>query len=308
MLYFVVRRCVQAAISILGVLTIIFFALQLSSDPVLLMVPVGASAEDVAAVRRALGLDQPLLVQYVRYIADLLRLELGTSIVQNVPVTSVIAARMGYTAALAITALLFAIGSGVTVGVFVAVLGDSLMGRVLGAVVLTGQSMPTFWSGILLILVFSVWLGWLPPSGALQPSSVIMPALALGFFSMAIFARITRMAVIEELSKDYVRTARSKGLATSRIVFRHVLRNASLPIIAIAAIEAAQLLTGAIIVETVFAWPGLGQVTIQALSARDFPVVQGVVLIGALLAIGLNLVADLLYAVVDPRVRHGEQS
>lgn len=302
---FIAQRLVQALVSILGVLTIIFFALQLSGDPVLLMVPVGASQQDIAEVRQSLGLDRPLLVQYVSYLSDLISFNLGTSLVQNVPVTTVIADRMSYTIALALVALTFALVSGVTAGIIIAVRRDSWIDRCLSGVVLAAQSLPTFWSGILLILVFAVWLGWLPPSGAQTTSSIILPALALGFFSMATFARITRMSVLEELSKDYVRTARSKGIGTRRLVVRHVLRNALIPIIAIAALETATLLTGAIIVETMFAWPGLGQVTIQALSARDFPVVQGIVLVGAVTAIGLNLLADLLYAAVDPRVRHG---
>ncbi|MCA3513266.1 MAG: ABC transporter permease, partial [Rhodobacter sp.] len=302
---FIRHRLLQALISILGVLTIIFFALQLSGDPVVLMVPVGASQQDIAEVRRSLGLDRPLLIQYANYILDLVRLNLGNSLVQNVPVTTVIADRMGYTIALAATALAFALICGVTAGIIIAVRRDSWIGHGLSGVVLAAQSLPTFWSGILLIFVFAVWLGWLPPSGAQTASSIILPALALGFFSMATFARITRMSVLEELSKEYVRTARSKGIGMGRLVVRHVLRNASIPIIAIAALETASLLTGAIIVETMFAWPGLGQVTIQALSARDFPVVQGIVLVGAVTAIGLNLMADLLYAAVDPRVRYG---
>lgn len=308
MLDFIAHRSLQAVTSILGVLTIIFFALQLSGDPVVLMVPVGASQQDIAEVRRSLGLDRPLLEQYIGYIVNLARLNLGQSLVQNVAVVTVIGDRMAYTLALAAAALAFALISGVATGVVIAVWRDSWVGHVLAGIVLAAQSLPTFWSGILLILVFAVWLGWLPPSGAQTPSSIILPALALGFFSMATFARITRMSVLEELSKEYVRTARSKGIGTRRLIIHHVLRNACIPIIAIAALETAALLTGAIIVETMFAWPGLGQVTIQALTARDFPVVQGIVLVGAVTAIGLNLLADLLYAAVDPRVRQGHRT
>jgi peptide/nickel transport system permease protein len=171
------------------------------------------------------------------------------------------------------------------------------------ALVLACQSMPTFWSAILMIMVFAVWLGWLPPSGAREPSSLIMPSIALGMLSMATFARVSRTAVLDELEKDYVRTGHAKGLPMRRIVMRHLLRNASIPVVSVGALEIANLLAGAVITETVFAWPGLGQLTVQAINARDFLVVQGVVLLGAVTAIVLNLIADLLYSLIDPRIR-----
>jgi peptide/nickel transport system permease protein len=174
--------------------------------------------------------------------------------------------------------------------------------------VLAGQSMPTFWSAILMIMVFAVWLGWLPPSGARDWPSLIMPSIALGLLSMATFARVARTAVLDELEKDYVRTAHAKGVPIMRIVIRHLLRNASIPVVTVAALEIANLLAGAVIVETVFAWPGLGQLTVQAIAARDFMLVQGVVLLGAVTAIALNLVADVLYSIIDPRIRMGGQA
>lgn len=302
---FLARRAAEAALSLLGVLTLIFFVLQLSGDLALLMVPAGAAPAEIEAVRRALGLDRPLPVQYLAWLGDLLRFDLGRSLTQHIPVLDIILSRLPYTLQLAGAALLVAVGLGVPAGVALALWRGSWKARILSALVLAGQSMPSFWSGILLILLFAVALRWLPPSGAMEPGAIVMPALALGFLSMATFARVTRTAVLEELSRDYVRTARAKGLAPARIIARHVARNAAIPVITIAAIEIANLLTGAIVVETVFAWPGLGQVTIQAIAARDFPVVQGVVFVGALAAILLNLAADLLYAVVDPRIRLG---
>ncbi|MCA0421389.1 MAG: ABC transporter permease, partial [Proteobacteria bacterium] len=167
------------------------------------------------------------------------------------------------------------------------------------------QSMPTFWSGILLILLFAVTLGWLPPSSTGGFSHLIMPSIALGLLSMATFARITRAALIEEFTRDYVRTARARGVGPVRILLRHVAKNAAIPVITVAALEISNLLAGAVIVETVFAWPGLGQVTVQAILARDFLVVQGVVMLGALVTIGLNLLSDFLYSVVDPRIALG---
>ena len=163
--------------------------------------------------------------------------------------------------------------------------------------------MPTFWSGILLIMIFAVNLGWLPPSSTGGIEHLIMPSFALGLLSMATFARITRTALLDELSKDYVRTARSRGVPTGRLLLRHLARNASIPVITVAALEISNLLAGAVIVETVFAWPGLGQVTVQSILARDFLVVQGVVLLGAFVTIALNFLADVLYSAVDPRIR-----
>ncbi len=163
--------------------------------------------------------------------------------------------------------------------------------------------MPTFWSGILLILVFAVTLGWLPPSSTGGFANLVMPSLALGLLSMATFARITRTALLDEFSKDYVRTARARGVRRPRLLLRHIARNASIPLVTVAALEISNLLAGAVIVETVFAWPGIGQVTVQSILARDFLIVQGVVLLGAFVTVVLNLAADILYSIVDPRIR-----
>jgi peptide/nickel transport system permease protein len=173
----------------------------------------------------------------------------------------------------------------------------------LASVVLAAQSMPTFWSGIILILIFAVTLGWLPPSSTGGIEHLIMPSIALGLLSMATFARITRTSLLDELSKEYVRTARSRGVPMGLLLRRHLARNASIPVITVAALEISNLLAGAVIVETVFAWPGLGQVTVQSILARDFLVVQGIVLLGAFVTVALNLAADLLYSAVDPRIR-----
>lgn len=297
------KRIFQAVIALFGVMTLVFFLQRLTGDPVLLLVPQGATPDDIAVMRTALGFDRSLLVQYFDFIAGLLRLDFGRSYVQNVPVLDIILSRVPYTLMLAGGALVVALGLGVPIGVLMAVRRFRRDARVLMGVVLVGQSMPTFWTSILLIMAFGVGLRWLPTSGAREAASLIMPAFALGFLSMATFARVARTAVLDELEKDYVRTGHAKGLPMRRIIFRHLLRNASIPVVTVAALEIANLLTGAVIIETVFAWPGLGQLTIQAIAARDFMIVQGVVLIGAAAAIALNLVADLLYSVIDPRIR-----
>ena len=299
---FLVSRALQALVSILGVSTIIFVVMHLSGDPTLLLVPEGASREDVEVLRHQLGFDRPLAVQYADYLAGLARGDLGTSLVQRVPVSSIVAARLPYTLLLAGGALVVALGIGLPVGVITGVWRGTRVEALLMPVVLVGQSMPTFWSGILLILLCAVTWNVLPASGADSWSSLVMPAITLGALSMATFARLTRTGVVEELGRDYVRASRAKGVATPAIVLRHVLRNASIPIITVAALEIANLLAGAVIVETVFAWPGLGQLAIQSIAGRDFLVVQALVLLASFTCVALNLLADLLYGVVAPRI------
>ena len=300
---FAVRRLIQALIALFGVVTLVFFLQRLTGDPVLLLVPQGATQADIDVIRTALGFDQPLYVQYFGFLAELAHFDLGRSYVQNLPVADIIASRVPYTLKLAAGALVVAIGFGVPIGIVIAVRRNRWEARCLTALVLVGQSMPTFWTSVLLIMLFGVWLRWLPTSGAGGVASLLMPSLALGLLSMATFARVTRTSVLDELGKDYVRTGHAKGLSTLHLIVHHLLRNAAVPIVTISALEITNLLTGAIIIETVFAWPGLGQLTIQAISARDFAVVQGIVLIGAAAAILLNLAADLLYSVIDPRIR-----
>lgn len=299
---FLLRRLGQAGVTILGVVTLIFFVQRLTGDPTYLLVPETATQADIDALRTALGFDRPLFVQYLDFLAELLRFDLGQSVVQRVPVTTIIASRMPYTLMLAAGALVVVCGIGIPIGVLLALYRETLLAKFAAGLVLSAQSMPTFWSGILMILVFSVLLGWLPPSSTGGFSNLIMPSVALGLLSMATFARITRAALLDELSKDYARTARSRGVGTGRLLFRHLARNASIPLITVAALEISNLLAGAVIVETVFAWPGLGQVTVQAILARDFMIVQGVVLLGAFVTVFLNLLSDILYSVVDPRI------
>ncbi|SFB32157.1 peptide/nickel transport system permease protein [Rhizobium sp. NFR07] len=302
---FFAKRLFQALIAIFGVMTLIFFLQRLAGDPVLLLVPMDATQADIERMRVALGFDRPVAIQYLEYLGNVMLFDFGRSYVQNVPVIDLIWTRLPYTLMLAGGALVVAFGIGIPVGITLAIRRGRPIARLLSALVLAGQSMPTFWSAILMIMVFGVWLGWAPPSGAREVSSIVMPSIALGLLSMATFARVARTAVLDELEKDYVRTGHAKGLPMRRIIFRHLLRNASIPVVTVSALEIANLLAGAVIVETVFAWPGLGQLTIQAITARDFMVVQGVVLLGAVTAIGLNLVADLLYSLIDPRIRMG---
>jgi peptide/nickel transport system permease protein len=300
---FLLQRVGQVIGTVFGVVTLIFFLQRLTGDPTFLLVPETATQADIDAMRASLGFDRPLIVQYLAFLKQIASFDLGRSVIQNVPVWDIIASRLPYTLQLAGGALLVACGLGVPVGIILALYRDHPASRLLASVVLAAQSMPTFWSGIILILIFAVTLGWLPPSSTGGIEHLIMPSIALGLLSMATFARITRTSLLDELSKDYVRTARSRGVPMGLLLRRHLARNASIPVITVAALEISNLLAGAVIVETVFAWPGLGQVTVQSILARDFLVVQGIVLLGAFVTVALNLAADLLYSAVDPRIR-----
>jgi peptide/nickel transport system permease protein len=300
---FLLRRLGQVLVTLFGVITLIFFVQRLTGDPTFLLVPETATQADIDALRHTLGLDRPLFVQYLSFLQQIAGFDLGQSVVQNVPVSTIIASRLPYTLQLAAGALTVACGLGIPVGIVLALYRQTAAARMLAGLVFAAQSMPTFWSGIMLIMLFAVTLGWLPPSSVGGFENLIMPSVALGLLSMATFARITRTAILDELTRDYVRSARARGASMGRLLARHLGRNASIPVITVAAIEISNLLAGAVIVETVFAWPGLGQVTVQSILARDFMVVQGVVLMGAFVTIALNLLADILYSVVDPRIR-----
>ena len=300
---FLLRRLGQVLVTLFGVISLIFFVQRLTGDPTFLLVPETATQADIDALRHTLGLDRPLFVQYLSFLRQIAGFDLGQSVVQNVPVSTIIASRLPYTLQLAAGALTVACGLGIPVGIVLALYRQTAAARLLAGLVFAAQSMPTFWSGIMMIMLFAVTLGWLPPSSVGGFENLIMPSVALGLLSMATFARITRTAILDELTRDYVRSARARGATMGRLLVRHLARNASIPVITVAAIEISNLLAGAVIVETVFAWPGLGQVTVQSILARDFMVVQGVVLMGAFVTIALNLLADILYSAVDPRIR-----
>jgi len=303
MLRYVAHRLLQAIIAVFGVLTIVFIVMRFSGDPTLLLVPEGASQEAIDALRTELGFDRPVMVQYIDYLRSLSHFDFGVSVVQRIPAFDIVAARIPYTVLLAAGAIVIAVGVGVPVGIAMAVRRGRWLERSLAAVVLTGQSMPTFLSGILLILVFGVILGWLPTSGAGDLKALVLPSIALGALSMSTFARMARISIVDELGKDYVRAGRARGLSLAGVVRRHILRNAAIPIVTIAALEIGNLLAGAVIVETVFAWPGIGQLAIQSIQSRDFLVVQVIVLLISLVYVATSLLADVAYALIDPRIR-----
>ncbi|NHN31088.1 ABC transporter permease [Paenibacillus agricola] len=305
---YVGQRLLQAIVSLLGVSTIIFFVLRLTGDPVQLMVPQNSTLEDIEVLRHALGLDRPVGVQYLEFITNLFQGNLGYSYIQNQPVVHIIMDRFPYTVDLATAALFLSVVVGILIGMLTAIYRGTWIEKLLMPVVLIGQSMPAFWTGILLIMFLSVQVHWFPSSGADDLTSLVLPAITLASLSVATIARMARSSILDQLGQDYVRTAHSKGVAVPRLLSRHIMRNAAIPILTIIGMETANLLGGAVITETIFAWPGLGQLTIQAINARDFPVVQAIVFLGSSIYILINLLTDLLYVWVDPRIKFGREA
>lgn len=297
-------RLGAAALVMLGACTLVFLLIHLiPGDPVEAMLGETARAADREAMRAALGLDAPLWRQYLDYLGGLARLDLGVSLREQRPVTTILAERLPPTLLLASASLLLAVGIAVPLGVLAARHQHRPLDRLAMGFSLLGMAVPNFWLGPLLILVFSLWLGWTPISGMQQPSSLILPAITLGTGLAAVLARMVRNSLLEVLGDDYVRTARAKGLSEGAVLRRHALRNAWLPVLTLLGLQLGALLGGAVITETVFAWPGIGSLLVEAIQARDFPVVQGSVLLVAGLYVAVNMATDLAYAYVDPRVR-----
>jgi len=292
-----------------GVTLLVFLMAWVTpGDPVVAMLgeaSQGISRQALEDLRRELGLDRPLPVQYLDYVAGLLRGDLGDSVRSRRPVLAEIRDRLPATIELALAALTIAVALGVTLGVLAAVRKRTWVDGAAIAVALVGVSIPVFWSGFLLMMVFALELGWLPASGRGTWQHLVLPAVTVGVSSAAFIARITRGAVLEALAQDYVRTAKAKGLAPRRVVMRHALRNALLPIVTVVGLQLGGLLGGAVLTETVFAWPGVGRLLVDAIVARDLPLVQGSVLVVSLLFILVNLAVDLSYAAINPRVRYG---
>jgi ABC-type dipeptide/oligopeptide/nickel transport system permease component len=308
MLAYALRRLLWFVPILLGVATVTFLLLHvLPGDPVLSMVGERYDAETLARLRAEMHLDDPLPERYVRYLVNLARLDLGTSYVTGVPVWDSIRERFPLTLRLAAAAMTIAVVIGVGIGVLAAWRRGSPLDYLLVGGAVVGVSMPVFWLGVLLIYFFSMRLGLLPASGFGDGSLVylILPAVTLAQASTAYVARITRSSVLDEIHETYVKAARAKGAAEGRVLFRHALRNALLPIITVVGVDFGSYLSGAVLTESIFAWPGLGRFTLDAILKRDLPAIQGAVLFMAVLFMAVNLAVDLLYARVDPRVKLG---
>jgi peptide/nickel transport system permease protein len=312
---YLARRLLLLVPVLVGVSIVIFAVLHLSpGDPAEIMLGSAATKEDLARLRVALGLNEPLHVQYAHWISHVVRGDLGRSIWMKRPVLPEVLGRLGATLLLTGTALLLSTVGGIALGVASAAWPRSLLDRLSAVASLFGASMPSFWLGIVLMVVFALWLGWLPASGMFAPyggggvgdllAHLILPAVTLAAASITIIARLTRSTMLETLGQDFVRTARAKGVAERRVLLRHGLKNALIPIVTVVGVQAGYLLGGAVLTETVFAWPGVGTLMVQGILARDFPLVQGCVLVVALAFAVINLGVDLLYAWLDPRIRY----
>jgi peptide/nickel transport system permease protein len=303
---YLLQRLSGACLVVLGVVSIVFLLLHLvPGDPVEIMLGESASAADRQALRGALGLDRPLHEQYLGYIGGLATLDLGTSIHYRQPVTDLLLDRLPATGLLAGVTLLLTVVLALPLGIVAAIRRNTHWDTGAMGFSLLGVSIPNFWLGPLLILVFSLWLGWLPVSGQGGVASVILPALTLGTGLAAVLSRMVRSSMLEVLHEDYLRTARAKGLSPRRVILHHALRNAMLPVITLMGLQLGALLAGAVITETVFSWPGVGLLTIEAIQSRDYPVVQACVLLISVTYVIVNLLTDLAYAWVDPRIRLG---
>jgi len=282
---------------------VVFALVHLSGDPVLLMVPADAPADVVTDTRRALGFDRPLWEQFARYVAGAARGDLGISLRMNRPVTTLILERLPATLTLTVAAFLIAVVLAIPAGIVSAVKRGTAVDRLAMAGAVAGQAVPIFWLALLLIALFGVRLRWLPVFGSGTLAHLVLPAVSLSTIILGRLARLVRSSMLEVLGQDYVRTARAKGLAEPRVLGVHALKNAAIPIVTLLGLQFAQLLGGAVVTETIFAWPGIGRLVVEAIFNRDFPVVQGVVLVVSLIFVAVNVLVDLAYAVLDPRIR-----
>ncbi len=303
MLRYLLGRLVSALVTLLVVSLVVFVVARLSGDPVRLMLPVEASNEEVTRVRQQLGFDRPLPVQYLEFVTRAARGDLGMSLRYQQPALGIILARLPATAALATAAMAIALLIAIPAGILAAAGRGGVVDAVARGLSLIGQALPAYWLGIMLIIVFAVSLRWLPAAGAGSPAHLVLPAITLGLWPTARISRVLRASLLEALNGDYVRTARAKGVAESRVVLQHALGNALLPAITVVGLSFGIVFGGAIITETVFAWPGVGRLLLDAVSQRDYPLVQAIVLTFAVVFLIINLGVDLLYGALDPRVR-----
>lgn len=303
---YLLQRIVGVMVTVVFVAITIFLMVRvLPGDPARVIAGVLASEQDVARIRIQLGLDQPLVVQAGIFLRDLAQGDLGVSARTSNPVAAEILARLPATLTLAAVSMLMAIAVGVPLGAWAAARAGSLADVLVSTFVLFGISLPVYWLGLMLIILFSIRLRWLPAAGMEGPASLILPAVTLAAFSVAFIARITRSSMLEVLRQDYVRTAHAKGVARTVVEWRHALRNALPPVVTVIGLQFGELLGGAILTETVFGWPGLGRLLVDSIFSRDYPMVQGLVIVFAAMFAVVNLLVDLTYERIDPRVRYG---
>jgi peptide/nickel transport system permease protein len=300
---FIVRRTAYAFLSLFLLSVTIFLLIRVTGDPAVLLVEPGASKDDLEMIRQQFGLDRPLWFQYGSFTASFLRGDFGQSFYYRTPVLELYLSRLPNSLLLALAAMGFSLVVGIPTGVIAAVRVNGWWDSAGKLFALLGLSLPSFWVGLVLILVFSVYLGWLPSSGSGTPWHLLMPAISLGWVFAASHMRLTRSSMLDVLGSEYVKLARLKGLPESLVIAKHALKNALIPVLTLAGINLVLMVNVAVVVETVFAWPGVGRLLYEGIAFRDFPVVQATVLLGGVMIVVVNLVVDLLYAVIDPRIR-----
>jgi peptide/nickel transport system permease protein len=309
MVPYILRRLLQSAFVIFGVACVTFLVLRLvPGDPARLMVPPGTSEKVVDSLRRELGTDQPLIVQFGRFLGGLLRGDLGESFRQGRPVLELVLEALPATLPLATTTMLTAVLVAVPLGIVAAYRSGGILDRAILIFSLAGQSVPNFWLGVMLVLVFAIRLQWFPAIGMAGPGSIVLPTLTLALILVAILVRTVRQSMLEALNEDYVRTARAKGMPETKVVLVHALKNAAIPLVTILGLQVGFVLGGAFVVELIFDWPGVGLLALEAIDTRDFPVVQGVVILVAAVFTFANLAVDIAYAYLNPRVRLGGET
>lgn len=304
---YILQRLASGLIVLLGI-SIFSFALihLIPGDPIRIMLGENATAEQVHALREQLGLNQPLVTQYFQYIAGVLQGDLGTSFKTGRPVLSEILERFPATVKLAASGMFLAICIGITMGVLAARFKDTFIDFSAMSIATLGVSVPSFWLGILLIMLFTVKLGWLPIAGGTGFRDLVLPAVTLGVLASTVISRLTRAGMVEVLSFDYIRTARAKGLGERAVLFVHAFRNAMIPVVTIIGLQIASLLGGTVIIERVFDWPGLGSLAISSIASRDFPLVQGIILFIGVIFVLVNMLVDIVYSLIDPRIEVGQ--
>ena len=301
---FALRRLGYSLLSLFLLSVVIFLFVRVTGDPTVLLVEPGASASDMAAMREQLGLDRSLPVQYWSFLGGLVRGDLGKSFYYRTPVLELYLSRLPHSLLLATVAMAFSLLLGIPTGIMAAVRTGGWWDGAGKVFALLGLAMPSFWVGLLLILFFSVHLGWFPSSGSGTPLHLVMPAIALGWYFAAAHMRLTRSSMLEVLGSDYVKLARLKGLPEWRVIAKHAFKNALIPVLTLAGINLVIMVNVAVVVETVFAWPGIGRLLYEGITFRDFPVVQATVLLGGGMIVIVNFFVDVLYAVIDPRIRY----
>ena len=303
MWHLVAVRLGQAVITLWIVTMIVFAVTRASGDPAKLLIPAEVPAAQIPQYRAAWGLDDPLYVQYGKFVSRAVRGDFGQSFRYDLPVSQLVVKRLGETMKLALAAELITILVAIPLGVAAAMYRGTMADMVAKLIALIGQAVPSFWLGLMLVLIFAVKLRWFPAAGDQGFKSIILPAVTLSSFAMAVVTRLTRSSMLDVLDTEYIKLVRAKGMPEHIVIIKHGLRNAAIPLVTVLGLELAGMLGGAVVVETIFNWPGIGQLAVNAIFASDYPIIQAIVVIGALSFVIINLVVDLAYAVIDPRIR-----